>query len=136
MSSWILPTLGVFFCWGCWGFIPKLTIQYLPPSSAILYEVLGSLLLGAIAITVLQIRPEVHPVGIALAIANGFLGFTGAFLFLLAVSRGPVTLIVTVSALYPVFSIFLAALILQEPVSLRQGLGIGLAVIATILIAA
>ena len=53
-----------------------------------------------------------------------------------AVSKGPVTLVATVSALYPVVSIALANFFLHETVTLRQGVGIALALLSMILVAA
>lgn len=136
MKEWVLPSLGTVVLWGLWGFIPKITTRYIDPKSAIVYEVLGGILLAAIALFVFRVEVDLNPKGAALAVATGTLGFTGAYLFLTAVSKGPVILVSTVSALYPVVSIFLAASILHETVSLQQGVGIALAILAVILIAA
>lgn len=136
MRDWIVPTLGALMCWGLWGFIPKLTTRYLPPSSAIVYEVMGGLILGIFILFVLKFQPVVHPKGIVLALSTGMLGFLGAFCFLNAVSKGPVTLVATVSALYPGVSILLAICLLNEAMTIRQGFGVALALIAMILIAA
>ena len=136
MKEWILPTFGAFMCWGLWSFIPKITTRYLEPKSAIVYEVLGGVLLAAIAVFVLNVRPDIHPQGIALAITTGMLGFLGAFCFLVAVSKGPVTIVATLSALYPIVSIMLAVVVLHETLSLRQCAGIALALLSVILVAA
>lgn len=136
MRDWILPTLGAMMFWGLWGFLPKITTGYIAPRSAIVYEVLGGLLLGAIVLSLLHFKLDVHPKGIALAITTGMLGFLGAFCFLTAVAKGPVTLVASVSALYPVVSIALANFFLQETVTLRQGVGIALALLSMILVAA
>lgn len=61
-------------------------------------------------------------------------GVGGALAYLYALQKGPVALIATVTALYPIFAIVLAALILQEPVSLRQGIGIALGLLAMVLV--
>ena len=136
MKEWILPTFGALMCWGLWSFIPKITTKYLEPQSAIVYEILGGVLVAAIAVFVLNIRPVIHPQGIALAIITGMLGFLGAFCFLVAVSKGPITLVATVSALYPIVSIILAVLVLHETLTLRQCAGIALALLSMILVAA
>jgi bacterial/archaeal transporter family protein len=136
MNTWLLPTLGSMICWGIWGFLPKLTTQFLPPRSAIIYEVGGGVLFSVALMVVLQFRPAVHPIGIPLAIVTGLFGFLGAFCFLNAVMTGPVTLVATVSALYPVISVVLAMVFLHESITLRQGLGVALALIAMLLVAA
>ena len=124
MSSWFAPAALSFVCWGLWAFLPKLTTRYLDPRSALVYEVIGTMLVAA-----------VDPRGIGLAVLTGMVGVIGALGYLFAVVRGPVTLISTVTALYPVLAVLLAAVFLHEPVSLRQGFGIVLALIAIVLIA-
>lgn len=136
MQNWLLPAIAALFLWGFWSFLPKLTTQYLDPQSAIVYEVIGGLALGAITLTSLNFRLTVHPIGIPLAMLTGLLGAAGAFFFLKAVSQGPVSLVATLSALYPAVTILLANLLLHESVTLRQGVGIGLALLAVILVAA
>ena len=135
MPEWMLPTFGALFFWGLWGFIPKMTTGYLSPKSAIVYEVLGGVFIGTITLFLLNFRLDIHPKGIALAITTGMLGFLGAFCFLTAVSKGPVTLVATLSSLYPVVSIALANFVLHETITLRQGVGIGLALLSMILVA-
>jgi transporter family protein len=134
MKEWILPTFGAFILWGVWGFIPKITIKYIDPKSAIVFEVLGGILLALVVICLLNFRLETHPKGILLAISTGVLGFLGALLFLFAVSKGPVTLVATLSALYPIITILLAIFFLNETITLKQGVGIVFALIAMILV--
>ncbi|ACK73278.1 protein of unknown function DUF6 transmembrane [Gloeothece citriformis PCC 7424] len=135
-KEWILPTLGALIFWGFWGFIPKITTQYIEPKSAIVYEVIGAMIVGMIVLFSLQFQPDTHPKGIVLAITTGMLGLLGAFCFLNAVSKGAVVLVSTLSALYPVVTICLATFILGETISIQQGVGIALAVLAIILITA
>ena len=135
MKEWVLPAFGTFIFWGFWGFIPKLTTKYISPKSAIVYEVLGGFLVAIMVMYSMNFRPEMNPKGLALAITTGVFGFLGAFCYLLAVSKGPVSLVVTLTALYPVLSILLAVIIFNEPITLKQGAGILLALGAMLLIA-
>ena len=136
MRDWILPTLCTFAFWGFWGFIPKITTRYLLPQDAIVYEVAGGLLVAVLALARVRFQLDFHPIGSALALSTGVLGFLGAFFFLTAVTKGPVSLVSSLSALYPVLTVLLAILFLHETMTLRQGLGVGLAAIAMILVAA
>lgn len=136
MKDWILPTFGAFIFWGLWAFIPKMTTRYLEPRSAIVYEVMGGVLLAIVVFFSLNFQLDFHPKGMVLALTTGMLGFLGAFCFLNAVSKGPVVLVATLSALYPVVSVVLAVVALQEAVTLKQGLGIVLALLAMMLVAA
>lgn len=135
MGSWLAPAMLAFLCWGVWAFLPKLTTRYLDPKSAVVYEALGGLLVAFVALLWLGGRPAADGRGVALALTTGVLGMAGALAYLYAVVRGPVTLISTATALYPILAILLAALLLQEPVSLRQGTGILLGLVAIVLIA-
>lgn len=136
MREWMMPTVGALLFWGLWGFIPKITTRYLEPRSAIVYEVLGAIILAAIVLVSLKFQVQTHPIGMVLAMSTGMLGFLGAFCFLSAVSKGPVTLVATISALYPLVSIAFAVSLLHEAMSIRQGIGVALALVAMILIAA
>ena len=135
MKEWALPAFGAFFLWGLWAFIPKITVKYISPKSALIYEVLGAILVAAVVLHSLEFRPAMHPTGVALGIATGFLGFLGALCYLFAVSKGPVSLIVVLTALYPVISILLAMFFLHESITLRQGVGIIFALTAMFLVA-
>ena len=66
IKEWMWPTFGAFLVWGLWGFLPKLTTRYLDTKSAIVYEVFGAMLLGAIALFQLNFQLDVNPRGIAL----------------------------------------------------------------------
>jgi len=135
MKEWTLPAFGAFVLWGLWAFIPKITVRYISPKSALVYEVLGAILVASIVFYSLEFRPDMHPTGIALGVATGLLGFLGALCYLYAVSKGPVSLIVTLTALYPVISILLAVFFLHESITLRQGVGILFALAAMFLVA-
>lgn len=135
MQQWIWPTVGTFIFWGFAAFIPKITMKYIDPNSAIVYEALGVVALSIIVLFFLKFRLNPQPIGAMLAIMTGMLGFVGALCFLVAVSRGPVSLIAPLSALYPIVSIVLALFFLGETISIKQMAGIGFAMIAIIMIA-
>ena len=134
MKEWILPTVGTFICWGLWSFIPKITTKYIDPKSAVVYEVIGGILLSLIVLFFRNFRMETHPMGIALAGIAGLVGFIGALCFLFAVSKGPVSIIAPLSALYPILSVSLAIIFLNETVTIKQGLGIFFAVLAVVFV--
>ena len=66
MKEWVLPTVGTFICWGLWSFIPKITTKYIDPRSAIIFEVIGGIVLSLVVLSVTNFRLETHPKGIAL----------------------------------------------------------------------
>jgi len=133
MKDWFLPALCTFFLWGTWGFIPKITTRYISPISAVVFEATGAMMVGIIVLLILGFRPEIHPKGVGLAITTGIFGILGAFCYLIAIKKGKVSVVVTMTALYPVFSIALAYLIMKEPISLKEGIGVVFACIAIVL---
>jgi transporter family protein len=136
MKDWILPAMGTFLFWGLYGFFPKITIRYINPLSTILFEALIGIPVAIVVLAVLKFRPEVHPTGVLLASLTGLLGMLGALSFLFAVRRGQVGLVSAFTALYPALTIMLAMLFLGERLELRQWFGVGLAILAMLLVAA
>ena len=99
-----------------------------------IYEVIGGIFLSLVVLYFLNFRLETHPKGILLAVTAGLVGFVGALCFLFAVSKGPVSIIAPLSALYPILSVILAMVFLNEAVTVKQGIGILFAVVAVILV--
>ena len=135
MKEWLLPTFGTFVLWGLWSFIPKITTKYISPRSAIVFEVIGGMIIGAIILASLKFKPDIHPKGVFLAISTGALGLGGALCFLYAASKGPITSVAMLSALYPIIAIVLAMFFLDEMITIKQGMGIVFGLIAMVLIA-
>ncbi len=96
MREWVIPSLGVFVAWGIWGFLPKLTVRYLPPRDAVIYEILGGVLLAVILMVLYGPRLQTDWRGVALSAITGLVGFVGALLYLRAVVNGPVSLVTTI----------------------------------------
>ncbi len=134
MKGWWIFAIIALILWGLWGFFSKLATNYMRPKSVLVYEVLGTLIIGIISLSLLRFRPLVHPKGITFAILTGMSGGLGVLFFLSAVSRGKASVVVTTTALYPLITIILASFLLKEPITLKQGIGIILALIAMILL--
>ena len=90
-------------------------------------------LFGAIAITG---RRSLRMPGrvLAMAIASGVLDMLANALYLLAARQGPLSLVVTLSSLYPASTALLARVVLRERLSLWQVIGVGCALAAVVLI--
>ena len=73
--------------------MPKITVRHMHPRSAVLYEIVGGLVFGAVAVGLFRFRIEHHPVGTVLGLITGTIGFLGAFAFLQAISTGKVSLV-------------------------------------------
>jgi transporter family protein len=98
----------------------------LPPTSAILYEILGGVTVALIVFLYLGGKAQFDAKGAAISYAVGLLGFTGTLAYFWAVTKGPVSIIAVLSAMYPIIAVLLGVFVLHETLSLRQMLGIGL----------
>ncbi len=136
MKEWMYPTLATFFFWGLWGFTSKLVTNHINPLSAILFEALGGLAVGIVVLLVFDIRlgANINAPGIGLAVLTGAFVFLGSVFFLFALKSGKVSIVIALTALYPLLTIALAMIFLGETLTLRQGVGVLLAAVAVILI--
>ena len=107
--------------------IPKYTTRYFEPRSAVVFEIIGGVLFGKVVLYSLTFRSEMEPRGVVLGVLSGIIGYIGGFLYIVAISRGPTTVVVGFTALNPVVTILLAFILLDEPITLRQGVGLFLA---------
>jgi bacterial/archaeal transporter family protein len=73
--------------------------------------------------------------GILYALMSGVCGAIGMLFFSLAIKRGEAAIIVTLSAIYPIFIVLLGPLILQEKLSLSHAIGVLLVTLGVILVA-
>ena len=134
MNSWVIFAILALLVWGFWGFFPKLATNYISPKSVLVYEVIGAIIVGVAVLFLINFKPEVNAKGITFAILTGIAGTLGALFFIFAVSRGETSVVVTTTALYPLITIILAFLILKEPITMKQGIGMIFAFAAMMLL--
>ncbi|WP_157237783.1 DMT family transporter [Desulfobacter curvatus] len=85
---------------------------------------LGAIIVGGVILTRLDFRPDINPKGVCLAVFTGIVGFTGALGFLFAVKYQKVSVVAMFTALSPVITLALGWIVLKEPITLKEGLGI------------
>ena len=135
MREWLIPAIAAVFCWAGWAFLPKISVQYIDSKSVLVYEVLGGLIVGLLVFINLDYKLDLHWKGFTLAILSGMLNIAGVLFYLKAISLGKVSLISTVSSLYPVIVVILAFVFLQESLSFKQIFGLGFGCLSIILLA-
>ena len=120
---------------GLWGFLSKLAVQHLSPYSIIVYEMIGVLIVGVVTLFLVDFKPDVNMKGILLSIGIGICGTAGTLLFVHSIQKGSLSVVITMTSLYPLITIFLAYLFLGEFYSFKQILGIFFAILAIVLFA-
>jgi len=136
MPHWLSASLVALVVFGLWGFFPKLAVQYMAPRSALFWEAIGVLIVGTGIFVSLHGRPETNPRGILFALLTGVAGITGTLFFFYAARQGKISVVVSITALYPIITILLAWLLLGENITARQFCGMFAALLAIYLLSA
>jgi len=134
MDNWLLSALLAMIIYGFWGFFPKIAVSYISPPSALVYEVLGAILVGLITLFFIKFHPQNHPRGILFAVLTGIAGMTGTLFFFTAAQKGKISIVVGLTALYPLITVILAVIFLHETLTLKQIIGLILACGAILLL--
>ena len=133
MANWLPFSIFALFSFGLWGLFTKLAVEYIDFNSALVYQTLGVIVVGFISLSLVKFKPEVSVKGFSFALLTGVTYALGCLFYFLAASKGKIVTVVTLTALYPLVTIIIAYFLLKEPLSLQQICGIGLALIAILL---
>jgi len=135
MGNWFIFGLLTLLLWGIWGFLPKVATRYIDPLSVLVFQTVGSILVTIVILATIGFRPELHTKGVTLAMATGIIGTLGTISFLYSIAKGKASIVVTMTALYPIVTVILSLLILKESITIKQGIAIILALTAMVLFA-
>jgi transporter family protein len=128
--SWFWCSLVALSLWGLWGFLSKVASQHLPPPAVYLLSISAHLaVVGYLGLTGAWRIPW-HSLGAGAALVSGLCMAFGLLCFFRALSAGTATVVVPLTALYPVVTVVLSWAILRESVSGQQLAGIALALAA------
>jgi transporter family protein len=116
--------------WGIWGFLGKAASPHLPAQMVYLLTISGHLVVvGYIAVAGLG-AVVWQPWGVSAALGSGLAMAVGLLFFLEALARGPATVVVPLTALYPAVTVVLSRLFLKEALTWRHAVGLALALAA------
>jgi bacterial/archaeal transporter family protein len=133
MTQWLPPALLALFSFGLWGLFSKLAIVYIDSKSALIFQTVGVLIVGLIALSLINFKPATDMKGLSFGLLTGIAYGVGCLFYLIAADKGKVITVVTLTALYPLITIILSYLLLHETVNIKQFLGILLALFAIFL---
>jgi transporter family protein len=135
LKIWYLYAVLTVVTWGLWGVCSKIASNYAKPRQALLFQTAGILVFALLVLVLEEFKIDWTPVGFSWAAGGGFLAFVGFLTFFAALEQGKASTVVTLSALYPLVTILLSIAFLHEKLTTRQGVGIVLALIASVLLA-
>jgi bacterial/archaeal transporter family protein len=136
MKGWFGYTLFTILVWGLWGLFSKLAVDNAKPRFVLLFQALGIFIFSIVAISMMKFSVPWSPRGLTYGVLAGLAAFAGYFTFFTALERGKASVVVPLAAMGPVFTAVLSIAFLRERPTLQQSIGIILAVLACIVIAA
>jgi transporter family protein len=123
--------LGMFLAWGVWGLTAKIAIKHLGIQSLVWGQLAAVAMFPIYFLVFKEMLPlKMDSVGIAWALLTGALGILGTLFLYLTLRVGPASIVIPLSALYPVVTVILAYIFLHEELSLTRLLGIACALAA------
>ena len=134
VPDWLIYALICSLLYGLWGFFGNLTTKYVDYQTAFVYEAIGATLMTFLILVQTKsfsFQGDVR--GIMFAMLVGVCGTVASLVFFIALGKGEVANVVSVTSIYPLITIVLSFLFLKEPVTLSQMLAVLLAIIAVIL---
>lgn len=132
-GNWFIYALITLLLWGFWGFFYKVAGEYVPYRSVLFYGIIGATIANILILAFLGL-PEASAVDAKYALLGGAIGAIGAIFFVLAVENGKIAVVTPVTALYPIVTILLAFVVLNEAITLQKAAGIVFAIAAMVLL--
>jgi len=134
-SSWFLAALGTLLLWGVWGVALKIASTgeewyrvYVTTNLVIVAAVVALLVYYSPANAIMTGSKAL------VALLAGASGTLGYFFLILALKwGGKASIVIPLTSLYPAVTVVLSRLVLGEEATLRQYVGIALAIIAILL---
>ncbi len=130
MIQWLPAAVLALISFGLWGFFTKLAIVYIDSKSALVFQTVGVVLVGLITLSLINFKPAADIKGLTFGLLTGVAYGIGCLFYFMAVDKGKIITVVTLTALYPLITILLSYLILREAISMKQCLGIVFALTA------
>jgi transporter family protein len=134
MKNWYWFSLAAMACWGAWGIFGKLASAQINAKLLVLVSISTSFLLLWILFLSTGFEVERNARGLGYAVLAGVAGSIGSIFFYLALRQGKASVVVPLTALYPLITVALSVLFLKEELSAVKILGIVLALAASILL--
>ncbi|MGH9328297.1 MAG: EamA family transporter [Terriglobia bacterium] len=133
MSEWMIFSLATIVFWGIMGLLQKLSTNWISADSVFIWSRVGYLMLAIWLLATTSLH-NLTGWNIALGIVVGFTNGLGAWYLYASLEQGAkASVAVPLTSLYPLLTVLLAVAFLGEKPKRYQWIGIGLAVVAGVL---
>lgn len=121
----------MFLAWGLWGITAKFAIKHIDIQLLVWGQLATLALLPLYFLCFKELLPlKMDATGIGWALVTGVLGTLGTLFLYLTLRAAPASIVIPLSALYPVVTVLLAYIFLQEEISPTRLLGVACALAA------
>lgn len=131
-SAWLIYTFVAIVLWGVWGIVSKFADKELAPASTQVISTIGVIATSLLFLLSPRVKQGSNFVAGALAaLGVGLTASVGNLALLLSLRNGgDVSIVLPLTGLFPLVTIFLAMLLLRERMNWIQGVGIVVALVA------
>ncbi|MGC2832199.1 MAG: EamA family transporter [Candidatus Acidiferrum sp.] len=135
LSPWMWFAAIALVTWGITGVTQKLATNRISSALSFIWFAWAMIAISAILAAMVPIHWRLRPMIFAAAVGGGALNGLGALTSFTALeSGGKASVVISMISLYPLVTVAFAVAILHERLTLVQGLGVALAVVAAILL--
>ena len=134
-SSWIFFAAIALVFWGITGVTQKLATNRISSELSFLWFAYAMIAISLVLAATVILQWHVQPLIFCLAVVGGTLNGLGALTSFKALeSGGKASIVIALISLFPLLTVAFGVLVLHETLSLRQGVGVLLAIVAAILL--
>ncbi len=134
MQAWLIYSIISLLLWGVWGIILKYSNNFYNTVTTYYLSTIGSFATATILTLTMKNDFNTNPLRhIHFPLIAGFFGTLGYWFMVKALEQGKASIVITITAVYPVITLALSILILYEKLTLTQVIGIVLAVLGIVL---
>ena len=123
MQAWVLLSVISLTCWGVGSFLRKEATHTLSPWAIVVFQ---STIVMILAVAAILVRGELQTTreAVVLAIASGSFQFLANISLAFSLARGPASVVVPVTSMYPVVTLVLSLLLLGDTINVSQAVGL------------
>jgi transporter family protein len=134
MQAWLLYSVISLILWGVWGVILKYSNNFYNTVTTYYLSTIGSFSTATVLTLIMKNDFHANPFKhMHYPLIAGFFGTLGYWFMVKALEQGKASIVITVTAVYPIITLALSILILSEKLTLTQIIGILMAVLGIVL---
>lgn len=120
----MLPTFISLMLYGLWGFLGAKVTHLVNVKTVFFVSCLGTMTIGLLAIPLLSSKLELSFQGVSISLLQGLSTGCGTLMLFYALQRGPAIPIIMITALYPLVTVILTMIFLNQGLTPKQTFGI------------